>query len=136
MVSPLASAGTTISAQAGSELKDRVAPQPLQMLLAASVTTALNVSELAQYPLAACASNHFAAVGAWAGRPVISSTDLGPDVAYWRKEPTASRFVEWLDPYQKPPPTLPVAVSSPSQCSAAPAPHVPGAASRIPGFWM
>src|SRR5664279_5065234 len=51
MVFPEARAGFTISAHAGSELKGSVAPQPFQMLLAASLTTSLNVSELAQKPL-------------------------------------------------------------------------------------
>ena len=64
MVWPAARAGATISAHGGSELKGSVAPQPGQMLLAASLTTSLNVSELAQKPLVACASNHALAVEA------------------------------------------------------------------------
>src|SRR3954452_12241350 len=136
MVLPAARAGATISAQAGSELKESVAPHPAQMWLAAPVTTSLNASESAQYPLATCASNHSLAVDWYAGRPVMSLTDCGPLVAYCRNLPTASRFFEWLDPYQKPPPTLPVLTSSPAQCNGAPAAHVPGAAARLSGFWM
>ena len=136
MVLPSASAGATISAHAGSELKESVAPHPGQMLLAAPVTTSLNSSELAQYPLSTCTSSHSLAVDSYAGRPVISSTDFGPLVAYCRYLPTASRFAEWLEPYQKPPPTLPVLMSSPSQCSGVPAAQVPGSAARLSGFWM
>ena len=84
MVLPAARAGATISAHAGSELKESVAPQPVQMLLAAGSTTSLNLSELAQYPLSTCTSNHSLAVDAYAGRPVISLTDCGPLVAYCR----------------------------------------------------
>src|SRR6187402_3153310 len=99
MVSPLARAGATISAQAGSELKESVAPHPGQMWLAAPVTTSLNWSALAQYPLSTCTSNHSLAVDSYAGRPVINLTDCGPLVAYCRNLPTASRFAEWLEPY-------------------------------------
>src|SRR4051794_20495960 len=135
MVLPEARAGATISAQAGSALNESVAPHPGQMLWAAPVTTSLNLSESAQYPLSTCASNQSLAVDAYAGRPVISLTDCGPLVAYCRNLPTASRFFEWLAPYQTPPPTLPVLTSSPAQCNGAPAPHVPAGAARLSGFW-
>src|SRR5476649_637111 len=136
MVCPLARAGATIVFHAGSALNESVAPQPGQMWVAAVLTTFLNWSESAQYPLLTCASNQALAVEAYAGRPVISLTDCGPLVAYCRKAPTHLRSVEWLEPYQKPPPTLPVAMGSPAQCSGMPAPHSPAGALRPVGLWM
>src|SRR5690349_10990968 len=121
MVWPLARAGATIVFQAGSELNESVAPQPDQMWVAAVLTTSLNLSESAQKPPLTCASSQALAVEAYAGRPVISLTDCGPATAYCRNAASAFRLVEWLEPYQKPPPTLPVAMGSPAQCSGMPA---------------
>ena len=135
-VSPAAMPGMTTLAQAVSGLKLGTS-QPSQTLPAAAVHDRLEVVVHEVAALGLLVEPLLGRRRRTPGSPTTSSTWNSSElVTNSRKVLTASRFFEWLEAYQTPPPTLPVTTSLAVPVErGARRRSAPAGTARPSGFW-